>query len=55
MELCRELGDLAGQRRPRTDEAHRAVEHVEQLGQLIEARRPQKATDAGDPRVTCPS
>ena len=30
------LGDLAGQRRPRADEAHVADEHVPQLRQLVE-------------------
>src|SRR5687768_2789354 len=43
---------LLGQRRTRTDQAHVALEHVEELGQLVHRRRPHPLADPGDTRVT---
>ena len=44
-------GSLLDNVRPRADEAHPAGDHVDELGQLVEARPPEPAADAGDARV----
>src|SRR5262245_50016268 len=36
------------------DQGHLALEHVEKLRQLVQARPPQPAPDGGDPRVLAP-
>ena len=51
VQLGRELVDLSLQCRPGPDEAHVALEHVEQLRQLVEAGAAQDVADAGDPGV----
>src|SRR5258708_5447540 len=43
----RELPLLIGNERARSDEAHLTTENVEQLGQLIDPRAPQKPAYAG--------
>src|SRR5436190_6159207 len=43
--------DLLDQVRPRPDEAHLALQNVDQLRQLVEARPPQEAAAARDPRI----
>src|SRR3954465_15878433 len=43
--------DLARQRRPRADQAHVALDDVEQLRQLVERPLAQEAADRRDPRV----
>ena len=45
------LRDLFGQRRPRTDQAHVAFDHVEQLRQLVEAEAAEPSADARDPGI----
>ena len=45
------LLDLAGQRRARAHHAHVALEHIEELGQLVEGILAQKAAERGDARV----
>src|ERR687887_1129550 len=45
------LVDLALERRPRTDQAHLAADHVHELRQLIEAESPEQLSDAGGPRI----
>ena len=52
VQLGRELGDLLAQRRAGADEAHVALQDVEQLRQLVEARPAQHVADPGDPGVT---
>src|SRR5947209_7316698 len=42
---------VVGHERSRPHEAHLASEHVEELGQLVEARPPQVLANPGDPRV----
>src|SRR5665647_8902 len=42
---------VAQRQRARPDKAHVALEHAEELGQLVEAQTPQDAADAGDPRI----
>ena len=44
-------GDLGRQRRPRPDQAHVALEHVDQLRQLVQRPLAQERADPGDPRV----
>ena len=36
------------------DHAHVALDHIEDLGQLVELARPQPAAERGDPRVALP-
>ena len=48
--LVHEL-DVAQGQRPRADEAHVPLQHVGQLGKLVEGRAPQEAADPGDARV----
>ena len=42
---------LLGDERARTDQAHLATEHVEQLRELVQRSAAQEASDAGDARV----
>ena len=42
---------LVGPEGPRSDEAHVALEDVEELGQLVHGRRPQDPADPGDPGI----
>src|SRR5262245_60989239 len=37
--------------RPRTHQRHAATEHIEELRQLVNARSPKPAADAGDARI----
>src|SRR5215472_5199522 len=37
--------------RARPDQRHVAVQHVDQLRQLVETQQPQDVTDMGDPRI----
>src|SRR5258705_1074149 len=46
-----ELLDEARALRPRPHEAHLAVQHVEELRQLVEARPPQGNAERGTPRI----
>src|SRR5690606_4852373 len=43
--------DLLAHDRPRSDEAHLALQHVPQLRQLVEARLAEEATDTRNARV----
>ena len=43
--------DVVGMLRPRADQAHLALDHVEQLRQLVELGPAQEAADARDPRI----
>ena len=52
VQVGRELVDLPAQRRAGADEAHVALQDVEQLGQLVEAGAAQDVADLGDPGVT---
>ena len=47
--LGRVARQVLGKERARTDEAHVAGDHIEELGELIEARTPQEAAQSGDP------
>ena len=42
----RVVAQVLGQQRTRTHDAHLASQHVDQFGQLVEARRAQQATEA---------
>src|SRR5207244_3340105 len=44
-------GDLLGVRRSRTDDAHVATHHVQDLWKLVEAPPPQECADARDPWI----
>src|SRR5919197_4816194 len=37
--------------RPRTDQAHLAAQHVDELRELVQARAAEEAPEPGDPRV----
>lgn len=43
--------EVVGKERSGSDEAHVALEDVEELGELVEGRLPEDASDAGDARV----
>ncbi len=43
--------DLGGDGRPGPDQRHLALEHIDQLWQLVEGPAAQPAADGGDPRV----
>ncbi len=43
--------DLVGDRRPRPDQRHLSLEHVDELRQLVEGPAAQPAADGGDPGV----
>src|SRR5437879_3647983 len=45
--------DLILQSRSRTDETHLSPQHVQELGQLVQAPAPQKSADVGDTVVVC--
>ena len=49
--LASECCDLRRKRRTRSDEAHLAAQHVDQLGQLVEAGLSEKPADRGDARI----
>ena len=50
------VGLIAGQKRPRTNDGHFAMENIEQLRQLIEPQAAHDGADAGNPfRVGKPS
>ena len=42
-------GEVAHQQRPGADQAHLTAQHVPQRRQLVQARRPQPAAEAGEP------
>src|SRR5258708_6716145 len=42
---------LGGQRRPRTDQAHLAAKHVEELRDLVDRGDAQEAADPGNARI----
>ncbi len=52
VEVGGELVDLVAQRRAGPDEAHVALQDVDQLGQLVEARAAQDVADPRDPGIT---
>ena len=43
--------EVVHQERTRAYEAHVSSQHVDQLGELVEAGAPQEATDGGQPRL----
>src|SRR5262249_60234033 len=47
--LLRVAGKVLGKERAGTDQAHVAGDHIEKLGELVEARTPQEAAQPGDP------
>lgn len=49
--LRRILLHLAGKRRPGAHQAHIPPDHIDQLGQLVQAGFPDEFPHAGDPRV----
>ena len=51
MQVAGVLLDLVGQRRTRPHQRHRAHQHVDQLGQLVERQPAQHPAHAGHPRV----
>src|SRR5438552_7841098 len=44
-------GDLLGERRPRPDQAHLALQDVQELRELVQAVAPEPPSDAGDPWI----
>src|SRR5262249_62426030 len=47
--LLRVAGKVLGKERAGTDQAHVAGDHIEKLGELVEARTPQEAGPTGEP------
>src|SRR3984893_6094508 len=45
--------DFLGKDRPRSDQAHVALQYIEQLRKLVQARAAQKRTEPGHTRVVC--
>src|SRR5580704_11975940 len=52
--ICNPGGARRQRMRPRTDQRHLALQHVNELRQLVQARHAEKAANSGDPRVSGP-